>query len=108
MPEAELDRILDGNHHLIEMRSQLLASDLSPEGAWIHQYVVRRRYPSGFMISITSFDNGSNTTIALPGKALAANERIASNRWSVAAKHVPSTILNRYPGSGFGCSPPIL
>ena len=31
------------------MRSLLLASDLSPEGAWIHEYTVRRRYPSGFL-----------------------------------------------------------
>ena len=31
------------------MRSHLLTSDLSPEGAWIHEYTVRRRYPKGFL-----------------------------------------------------------
>ena len=49
LSEIELEKILEDIHHLMEMRSQLQASDLSPEGAWIHQYVVRRRYPSGFI-----------------------------------------------------------
>ena len=48
-PEPDLQKILDGIHYLMEVRSHLLANDLSPPGAWIHQYVVRRRYPKGFL-----------------------------------------------------------
>ena len=33
----------------MEERSHLLATDLSPESAWIHEYTVRRRYPKGFL-----------------------------------------------------------
>ena len=48
-PEPDLQKILDGIDHLRKERSQLLTSDLSPEGAWIHEYTVRRRYPKGFL-----------------------------------------------------------
>ena len=48
-PEINLQKILEGIQHLMEMRSQLLETDLSPPGAWIHQYIVYRRYPSGFI-----------------------------------------------------------
>lgn len=50
MEEAiDLQRILEGINRLASERSHLLASDLSPEGAWIHEYTVRRRYPNGFL-----------------------------------------------------------
>ena len=39
-PEINLEQLLDGIQHLMQMRSQLLASELSPEGAWIHEYTV--------------------------------------------------------------------
>jgi len=48
-PEPDLQQILDGIHRLMSERSHLLTSDLSPEGAWIHEYTVRRRYPKGFL-----------------------------------------------------------
>ena len=50
MNQSKLDqqKILDGITHLMRLRSQLLESDLSPEGAWIHEYEVKRYYPSGF------------------------------------------------------------
>lgn len=34
---------------LNQAREQLLKQELSPEGAWIHEYTVYRRYPSGFV-----------------------------------------------------------
>lgn len=51
MNQSELDqqKILDGITHLMRLRSQLLKSDLSPEGAWIHEYEVKKRYPDGFI-----------------------------------------------------------
>ncbi len=49
MTQPDLQKILDGIHYLMSERSHLLTSELSPEGAWIHQYVVRRRYPKGFL-----------------------------------------------------------
>lgn len=49
MTEPDLQRLLEGIQHLMEMRSHLLANDLSPQGAWIHEYEVKRRYPSGFL-----------------------------------------------------------
>ena len=48
-PEPDLQGILEGIERLMSERSHLLATDLSPPGAWIHQYVVRRRYPKGFL-----------------------------------------------------------
>jgi len=48
-PEPDLEKILDGIHLLMSERSHLLANDLSPPGAWIHEYTVRRRYPNGFL-----------------------------------------------------------
>lgn len=48
-PEPDLEKILNGIHQLIQQRSHLLTSDLSPESAWIHEYTVRRRYPKGFL-----------------------------------------------------------
>lgn len=48
-PELDLQKILDGINHLMQMRSQLLERELSPEGAWIHEYEVKKRYPSGFL-----------------------------------------------------------
>lgn len=34
---------------LNQVREQLLKKELSPEGSWIHEYTVYRRYPSGFV-----------------------------------------------------------
>lgn len=48
-PEIDLQKILNGIQYLMQVRSQLLESELSPEGAWIHEYEVKKRYPSGFL-----------------------------------------------------------
>ena len=48
-PERDLQKIREGIQRLMQERSHLLASDLSPPGAWIHEYTVRRRYPKGFL-----------------------------------------------------------
>ena len=48
-PEVDLEKILNGIQQLIQLRSHLQKSDLSPESAWIHEYTVRRRYPKGFV-----------------------------------------------------------
>ena len=49
MTQPDLQGILEGIQRLMSERSHLLSSDLSPEGAWIHIYTVRRRYPKGFL-----------------------------------------------------------
>ncbi len=48
-PEIDQTDILGSFLHLLDVRSKLLNSELSPEGAWLHEYTVRRRYPSGFI-----------------------------------------------------------
>ncbi len=39
-------KIIERIHELEKLREELLAGDLSPEGAWIHEYVVYKVYAS--------------------------------------------------------------
>lgn len=43
--EIDIEKILKGIQQLQQLRSELLAGSLSPPGAWIHEYVVKRFYP---------------------------------------------------------------
>lgn len=47
MTEIDFPRLIEGLHHLQQLRDKLRTSSLSPEGAWIHEYEVKRKYPSG-------------------------------------------------------------
>lgn len=47
MTEINIQQLSEGLNHLQQLRERLLAGSLSPEGAWIHEYEVRRTYPSG-------------------------------------------------------------
>jgi len=42
--EIDSQKIIERIHQLEKLREELLAGDLSPEGAWIHEYVVYRFY----------------------------------------------------------------
>lgn len=47
MTEIDFPKLIEGLHHLQRLRDKLRTSSLSPEGAWIHEYEVKRKYPSG-------------------------------------------------------------
>lgn len=47
MTEINIQQIVEKIEQLQQLRERLLADTLSPEGAWIHEYEVRRVYPSG-------------------------------------------------------------
>ncbi len=45
MDEIDTQKIIEGIQQLQQLREELLAGDLSPEGAWIHEYEITRFYP---------------------------------------------------------------
>lgn len=47
MATIDVEQIMEGIRRLQQVQEQLRAEELSPEGAWIHQYQVTRSYPSG-------------------------------------------------------------
>ena len=47
MATIDVEQIIKGIRLLQQVQEQLRAKELSPEGAWIHQYQVTRSYPSG-------------------------------------------------------------
>lgn len=47
MATIDVEPIMEGIRRLQQVQEQLRAKELSPEGAWIHQYQVTRFYPSG-------------------------------------------------------------
>jgi hypothetical protein len=51
MPQSEINtnQLTEALARLIQARTELLTQELSPVGAWIHEYTVKRRYPSGFI-----------------------------------------------------------
>lgn len=52
MTQGELvdtDQLLDALTRLNQLREKLLSENLAPVGAWIHEYTVYRKYPSGFV-----------------------------------------------------------
>lgn len=53
MKNINVDEIIDKIQYLKALRQQLLKSELSPEGAWIHKYDVHRSYPSGYEATYT-------------------------------------------------------
>ncbi|MEM7592351.1 MAG: hypothetical protein AAF383_12655 [Cyanobacteria bacterium P01_A01_bin.83] len=48
MEDININEIIDKINYLKTLREELLESELSPEGAWIHQYKIHRSYPSGY------------------------------------------------------------
>lgn len=42
-------KITEALARLIAARDKLLSEELAPVGAWIHEYTVLRKYPSGFV-----------------------------------------------------------
>lgn len=47
MDEINFPQLIEKIDRLQQLREKLLVGDLSPEGASIHEYEVRRTYPSG-------------------------------------------------------------
>lgn len=47
--EFDIQKLLDALSRLNQMREKLLSEELAPVGAWIHEYTVCRKYPSGFI-----------------------------------------------------------
>jgi hypothetical protein len=47
MVEIDVPKIIQDIEQLQRLRLELLEQELSPEQAWIHQYEVKRVYPSG-------------------------------------------------------------
>lgn len=47
MATIDVEQIIKGIRRLQQVQAQLQAEELSPQGAWIHQYQVTRSYPSG-------------------------------------------------------------
>jgi hypothetical protein len=45
MSEIDIQKIIEGIQQLQQLREELLAGDLSPEGTWIHEYEITRFYP---------------------------------------------------------------
>ncbi|OKH35820.1 hypothetical protein NIES2101_37450 [Calothrix sp. HK-06] len=48
METIDVQKIHEKLAYLTLVRKELLTKELSPEGAWLHQYTVRRTYPSGY------------------------------------------------------------
>lgn len=44
MPVIDVQQLIDSIHQLQKLREELLRKDLSPPGAWIHEYEVQRFY----------------------------------------------------------------
>lgn len=42
-----IDQIIERLHHLKEIRQQLANQPMSPPGAWIHEYEVKKQYRKG-------------------------------------------------------------
>jgi len=53
MENINVNEIIDKIQYLKTLREELLESELSPEGAWIHQYQIHRSYPSGYEATYT-------------------------------------------------------
>jgi hypothetical protein len=49
MSEIDTQKLLDELAQLVQLRTELLTKELSPEGAWIQQYTVLRKYLDGFV-----------------------------------------------------------
>jgi len=47
MDKINISQLIKGINRLQQLKEALLEEVLSPEGAWIHEYQVRRTYPSG-------------------------------------------------------------
>jgi hypothetical protein len=47
--KIDIQKILDGIAYLNQVREKLLSEALSPVGAYVHEYTVYRKYPSGFI-----------------------------------------------------------
>lgn len=47
MTEIRIQQLIEGINDLQQLREKLLAGSLAPEGAWIHEYEVKRTYASG-------------------------------------------------------------
>ena len=47
MTEIDFPGLIEGLHRLQQLRDKLRSGRLSPEGAWIHEYEVKRKYSSG-------------------------------------------------------------
>ena len=47
--EINTNQLTEALARLIQARTELLTKELAPVDAWIHEYTVRRRYPSGFI-----------------------------------------------------------
>lgn len=47
MSDINIDEIIEKINYLKTLREELLEKDLSPKGAWIHEYQIHRSYPSG-------------------------------------------------------------
>lgn len=47
MDEINFPQLIEKINRLQQLREKLLVGSLSPEGAWIHEYEIRRTYPSG-------------------------------------------------------------
>lgn len=45
MDEIDVQKMIEGIQQLQQLREELLAGDLSPDGAWIHEYEITRFYP---------------------------------------------------------------
>lgn len=46
MTEINIQHLIERIKHLQQLREELIGGSLSPEGAWIHEYEIQRRYPS--------------------------------------------------------------
>lgn len=53
MTDINVDEIIEKIQYLKVLREELLQANLSPEGAWIHQYQIHRVYPSGYEATYT-------------------------------------------------------
>lgn len=47
--EINTHELTESLARLIQARTELLTKELAPIDVWIHEYTVRRRYPSGFI-----------------------------------------------------------
>lgn len=53
MEDIDIDKIIEKIEYLKALREEVLKSELSPEGAWIHEYQIHRSYPSGHEATYT-------------------------------------------------------
>ena len=75
MDKINLSQLIKGINRLQQLKEALLDEVLSPEGAWIHEYQVRRTYPRAIQ-KPTFMPSGRHTSQSLSGTLKRVGDRL--------------------------------